>query len=187
MEIYAFYFRMNPAIFAIIISVFSFAARLVDHAPNFAPIGALAIWSGMFLPKRIGILLPLAVMFASDALIGSYDWRIMLSVYASFAITALVGYLLREQKSPAIVLSSLIGSLFFYLATNFAVWAFGTMYAHNWQGLIQCYYLALPFFRNTLYSDLIYGTIFVNAYHFAASKVAKDNLASGKETLGLAK
>ncbi len=155
---------MSQIIFAIIFSVFSVGARLVDHSPNFAPIGALALWAGMFLPKRVGIALPLIIMFVSDSIIGFYDWRVMLSVYGSFALMAIIGHYLKNHKGPAIVMSSLAGSIFFYLTTNLTTWAFGTMYSHDWAGIINCFYMALPFFRNTLYSDLIYGIIFVGVY-----------------------
>src|SRR3989338_1025844 len=174
MEIYAFYFRMNQIVFAIIFSVLSIGARLMDHTPNFVPIGALAIWAGMYLPKRVGIILPLAVMFISDSIIGFYDWRVMLSVYGSFVLMVAIGRFLRSHKGPAIVMSSLLGSVFFYFTTNFAVWASGTMYTHDWAGLMNCFYMALPFFRNTLYSDLIYGVAFVglyeSAYYYVSSK-----------------
>ncbi|MFH0890797.1 MAG: DUF6580 family putative transport protein [Candidatus Liptonbacteria bacterium] len=176
---------MSRVVFAAIFVLFSVGARLVDHAPNFVPIGALAIWAGMFLPRKIGVALPIAVMLASDAIIGFYDWRVMLTVYGSFVLMAAIGRVLRGHKGPAIVLGSLAGSLFFYITTNFAVWAFGATYAPTWQGLIQCYYLALPFFRNTLYSDLIYGIIFIGIYEFASQRLRRKKpiFLSAKQTL----
>ncbi len=155
---------MNQIIFALIFSAFAIGTRLVDHAPNFAAIGALALWAGIYLPRKYYLALPVVVMLVSDSIVGFYDWRVMLFVYGSFVLMAVIGHYLKNYKGPAIVMSSLLGSAFFYVATNFAVWAFGTMYTHDWAGLINCFYLALPFFRNTLYSDLIYGFLFVGIY-----------------------
>jgi len=142
--------------FAIIFALMSAFLRLAPHAPNFAPVGALALWSGFYLPKRVGVIFPLVAMLASDAFIGFYDVRIMLAVYASFALMAFLGPLV-----------AVLGSTVFYLATNFAVWANASLYPQTAEGLLLCYTLALPFFRNTLLSDLMYGASFFAVYELA--------------------
>ena len=104
-------------------------------------------------------------MFLSDALIGFYDWKVMSSVYAGFAIMVLLGWWVKREKSvDNIILASLAGALFFYVITNFAVWATSTWYPHNLYGLLSSYTLALPFFRNSLMGDLFYGAAFFGAY-----------------------
>ena len=155
--------------FAIIFALISAFLRLAPHAPNFAPVGALALWSGFYLPKRVGIIFPLLAMLASDAFIGFYDVRIMLAVYASFALMAFLGRLAREKHASAryAPLVAVLGSTVFYLATNFAVWANSSLYPQTAEGLLWCYTLALPFFRNTLLSDLMYGASFFAVYELA--------------------
>ena len=64
---------MNQIVFAIIFSAFSIGTRLVDHAPNFAAIGALALWAGIYLPRKYSLALPVVVMFVSDSIVGFYD------------------------------------------------------------------------------------------------------------------
>jgi hypothetical protein len=42
------------------------------------------------------------------------------------------------------------------MVSNFAVWVFSGIYAKTLAGLVQCYVMAIPFFRGTFASDLIY-------------------------------
>ena len=46
-----------------------------------------------------------------------------------------------------------------FLVSNFATWLFQNMYPKTLAGLVQCYTLAIPFFRGTFASDLIYTPI----------------------------
>src|SRR3989344_2662011 len=96
--------------------IFSIAARLLDHAPNFVPIGALALWTGVYLPKRYGIFLPIVAMVITDFFIGFYDWRLMAVVYASFAVITPIGWIIRKNKSASnVLLASLSGSGIFFI------------------------------------------------------------------------
>jgi len=148
---------------AIILIVFAVGSRLLPHPANFAPIAAVGIFSAfVFKNKLLKFGVPMIAMFLSDAIIGFYAWPIMLAVYLSFIISVLLG---RElKKNPSISNGagvSLLASLQFYLITNLAVFLFTPMYSKNIQGLINCFYLALPFFRNTILGDLFYtGAIF---------------------------
>lgn len=156
---------MTLFIFTTLLVVFSIIARFAEHAPNFVPIGALALWGGVYLNKKFSLFVPLVVMLLSDAIIGFYDWKVMLSVYLGFTIMVLLGWWVRKQKSVSnVILASFGGAVLFYIITNFAVWASSTWYPHNLYGLLSSYTLALPFFRNSLISDLLYGAIFFGAY-----------------------
>ena len=64
---------------------------------------------------------------------------------------------------------TLASSLFFFIVTNFAVWASGDMYERTWLGLRQCYVMALPFFRNTTLSDLFYTGLLFGIYGLACA------------------
>lgn len=129
--------------------------RLLPHPANFAPMAAIAIFGGAVLPRRLAVWVPLAAMAISDLIIGFYD--IMPVVWVCFALIAIgSNYLLQKLTFMRGLAVTLAASLFFFVTTNFAVWTASGMYAHTWNGIVQCYALALPFFRNTLLSDLLY-------------------------------
>ncbi len=155
-------------IFALSFLLISIITRLLPHAPNVAPIAALALWAGVYLPKKWGWTLPIAAMLASDIFVGFYDARLMAVVYASFIATTLIGRLLRRASNPiTLLLGSLGASTLFFLTTNFSVWALSSWYAHTPAGLLFAYTLGLPFFRNTLLGDLLYTGMFFAVYSLA--------------------
>ena len=145
-----------------ILFLIGFASRLFPHPANFAPIGAIALFGALYLPRRLAIVLPLLAVFVSDLVIGFYSLPLMAAVYGSFVLTALIGPTIRRRRSfGAVVLATLAGSALFFLVTNAAVWGFGTLYPHTGAGLGQSYIMALPFFRNSLLGDFFYTGILV--------------------------
>lgn len=157
--------NMKKLIPAFVLIALGIAARFLPHPANFAPIGAIAIFSGLYLPKKWALSLPLAAMFFSDLFIGLYAWPIMLSVYAGFVIMGLIGLLVRKNKKLSTILGgTILGGVIFYLLTNAAVWAFGSLYPRTPAGLMQSYVMAIPFFRNSLLGDLFYTGVLVGAY-----------------------
>ncbi|OHA72448.1 MAG: hypothetical protein A3A27_01900, partial [Candidatus Wildermuthbacteria bacterium RIFCSPLOWO2_01_FULL_47_18] len=157
------------------IAVLSFGARLLPHLPNFTPIGALALFAGAYLARKHwwGLLLPLFIMFVSDLFIGFYDVKLMAVVYGSFLLYAFIGRVLPKQNSLLVFGGALGGAVFFYLATNFAVWMFSPWYVKSVEGLMLSYTLALPFFRATLFGDLFFTGVFFGAFEFAKAYLFK--------------
>lgn len=148
--------------------------RVLPHAANFAPIGAIALFGGTYLPKKYALALPLAAMIVSDFFIGFDSLSSRLTIYGSFILIGILGFWIRKHKSAWTVLGgSVLGSVLFYLITNL-VWLYEpTMYPHTLSGQMLSYTNALPFFRNTLLGDLFYVGIFFGAYelvsHYAKS------------------
>ncbi|MDP3941170.1 MAG: hypothetical protein Q8Q49_02570 [bacterium] len=139
------------------------ALRLLPHPPNVAPIAAMALFGGVYLDKRLAIVLPLTAMLVSDLFLGFHDT--MLFVYSSFVLTGFLGIWLRKHKKPGVVLAvSFLSSLLFYIITNFGVWIMGSMYPKTFVGLLESYFFALPFFRNTIVGDLLYTGLFFGGY-----------------------
>lgn len=141
---------------------------VIDLPPNVAPITAIALFSGALLPRRLTFVVPLAAMLASDLLIGFYTLPVMLSVYACFALSNLLGVTLRARRSVSRVIGvTLLGSVIFFLVTNAAVWAFESMYPKTFWGLNQAYLAGLPFFRNTVLGDLGFTALCFGLYQLA--------------------
>lgn len=148
---------------------FSEIAKYIPHIPNFAPIAAIALFGAVYLDKKQALLLPIAAMFIADSLIGFYNPWLMIAVYGSFLTIGLIGLYVRKHKNvPNIIAASLTGSVLFFLITNFAMWAVQpymtqAIYPQTIQGLIDCYTMGLPFFRNTLAGDIFYTGIMFGA------------------------
>lgn len=162
--------------------VIGILGRIIPHPPNFTPIIAIALLaSHVFKNKWIVILTPLMAMWISDLVInnylyaGYYDSLLIFSssflwVYGPIIFIALLGtVLIKKVKMSNIALSSISGSLIFFLVTNFGVWISGTMFPKSLFGLIECYTFALPFFGNALVGDLVYCTILFTSYSLAFS------------------
>lgn len=158
-------------IVALLLIFIAVMLRVLPHPANFAPIAAIAIFGGAVLPRKISIWVPLGAMIISDAIIGTYD--IMPVIWACYFLTALASSLwLRKPSVVKTAALTLSASIFFFIVTNFAVWFFDSMYDHTWAGLMQCYDMALPFFRNTILSDAMYTTALF-ALYASARQVAR--------------
>ena len=144
--------------------------RVIPHPWNFAPVGAIALFGGAHFERRwVAVVLPLATMLAGDAFIGFHS--LMPAIYATYALIAVLGMLLRERRTSIAFVgaASLLSSTIFYVTTNFAVWAMGTTYAKSAAGLAQCYVAAIPFFGNTIASDLLFTAVFFSLYAWSAN------------------
>lgn len=155
---------MQLGLLSIIIIIFGVLSRLIPHAPNIAPIGALMIFGGAYLPKKL-LWVPFLALLISDSVIGFYGTD-MFYVYGSYLLAGLIGLWLRSHKMPLLVLGgALTSSLLFFIITNFGVWAPpNNWYPHTLEGLIQSYTLAIPFFRNSLIGDLGYTILLFGGY-----------------------
>lgn len=166
--------KKTKIIVVALIILLAAASRLVKHPYNFTPIAAMSIFAGCYLRKYWGIFLPLGAMLVSDYFIGFYDWQVMSSVYLGVVLAFGLGWLLKTHfRWHNVVLAALLSSSLFFLITNFAVWAFFDWYPHTLSGLLSCFALALPFFRNTLAGDLIYTGAFFGLFELAMSFLAK--------------
>ena len=88
--------KIQIAISYTAIILLAVVARLIPHAPNFAPIGGLALFSGTHFKKKIALFIPLTAMFLSDIFLGFH--KAIPYVYVSFIIIALIGGLIKNNK-----------------------------------------------------------------------------------------
>ena len=146
--------------------LFGAVLRVLPHPANFAPIGAVALFGGVYLKNKWQALaLPIIAMMISDYFIGFDDLKSRLIIYGAFLLIGLIGLAIRNHKNIfTVVGGSLLGSSLFYLITNL-VWLYpAKMYPHTVAGQIASYTNALPFFRNTLLGDLFYVGVLFGSY-----------------------
>jgi len=176
--------------------VLAAVVRLAPHPWNFTPVGAIALFSGAMVRDRcLAFLFPLLVMFTTDAIMGFN--KLSLLVYASFLLSVLIGRAVvgarfslprgtkgasprakRESQPESatgakkrtlqrIAGATFLGSLQFFLVTNFGVWAFLTTYPRTPAGLAACYLAGIPLFWNTLAGDAFYTTLLFGSFALA--------------------
>ncbi|HEV3146766.1 MAG TPA: DUF6580 family putative transport protein [Gemmataceae bacterium] len=154
--------------------------RLIPYAyrpPNMAPVGAMGIYGGARLPLWQALIMPLLVMFMSDLLL----WKFFhtrsfdLFVYGSMIVYVLLGRLVRNSRSPRkIALVTIIGSVQFYVITNFGTWYQYEIYPHTLHGLLACFVAGLLFFPFTLGGDLLFTGVLVYVHDWVAKHVTDE-------------
>ena len=159
--------------------LFASFTRIIPHMPNFSPIGAMALFGGAYLSnKYYAFIIPILSLWLSDIIINNfilnyYDqftwfypgfiWQ-----YASFGIIILMGYfLLKKITLKKVLMTSIGSSLIFFVITNFGVWASGSMYPLNVNGLISCFVLAIPFYKGTLLGFLFYSSFLFGVFEMS--------------------
>lgn len=154
---------------AVLLILFAALSRVIPHPPNFTPIAAIALFSGVYLNKRLAFAIPIIAMFISDLILGFHSG--MLWVYGSFVIITLLARLVGQtflsvtmgKKIAYLFSAALASSVIFFIITNFGVWLSG-YYGLDLKGIAECYAAAIPFFRNSLLGDLAYVTLMFGIY-----------------------
>jgi len=139
--------------------------------PNIAAIGAMTVFCGAMLPqRRWAVAIPLVAIFISDCFLGLYS--LLPVVYASHAFNVLLGrWIARRGKVGTGLAATLIGSVQFFLVTNFAYFASGLYYPLTWKGFVECYAMALPFFRYSLAGDAAFAVVLFGSFALAEAAI----------------
>ena len=160
--------KSSRLLFLASVIVVAVIARLIPHPFNFTPIGAVALFAGAALDRKlVALFVPLAAMFLSDAVIGFHSG--MPVVYGCFALTVCMGFALRSRtRSPfAILAGAISAATLFFIVTNLYVWVAGALYPHTLAGLATCYIAAIPFYGNQLAGDATYAAVLFGGLAFA--------------------
>jgi hypothetical protein len=146
---------------------------IVPGLGNFTPVFAVALFGGAYLAdKRVALLVPMLAMLVTDVFIGFHN--LMWLVYGCMALCAYLGMRMQNRVSAGGVLgSALAGSLLFFIASNVAVWLSASMYPMTPQGLAECFFMALPFWRNELLGSLGWSLLLFGSYALASAPRAK--------------
>jgi hypothetical protein len=141
--------------------------RLLPHPWNFTPVAAMALFAGAHFQKNAtALLVPLGALLLSDLFLGFHST--MVFVYGAFALTVLLGTLLRSKVTSLSVLSmTLVSAVMFFVVTNMGVWLVGGLYEKTMTGLAQCFVAAIPFFRMTLVGDVFYAAVLFGSFAVA--------------------
>lgn len=136
----------NKLILSLIIIAAVVASRLLPHPVNFSPISALLVLTPLGPVALLGL-------FLSDLFLGFHST--VPFVYGSYLLIFMIGQY-TAKKSLSFFALPLLSSLLFFVVTNFGVWATTSMYSKDFAGLMQSYWMGIPFFRMTFAGDMFY-------------------------------
>jgi hypothetical protein len=169
---------MMNFIVAVLLIIFAAFSRLIPHPANFTPIAAIALFSGVYLDKKYFLIIPVAAMLLGDIFLGFHST--MIWVYGSFAVIALLGLWLKSHKNIGCIFgTTLVSSIVFFIITNFGVWLSG-WYGYSFSGLVECYTMAIPFFRNSVAGDLFYVAAMFGIYELVSRYALSTNIVEEK-------
>lgn len=170
--------------------------RVWDGRPwGFAPQIAMALFAGsVSRDKRFAFLFPVLSMLISDALYqvlyvqgltpikGFYSGQWL--NYLLIASITFIGFFINKNKISRIMVGSLAGAVFYFIASNFLTWIGGGLdinnqpYPKTVEGFISCYVAAIPFFKWSVVSTFIFNGIFFGGYYLLGRTVLKTELQS---------
>ncbi len=130
------------------------ASRFIPHPPNFTSLIALSFYVPALLGRRFIPSLIFSFLL-TDLIIGFHN-----TLFFTWGSVILIGIISNIFKKSLVLrlVGVISGVLIFFIVTNFGVWCTGS-YGYNFEGLILCYFLALPFLGNTLVSTIIFSAV----------------------------
>lgn len=159
--------------------IFAVLSRLLPHAYNFTPIGAIALFgAAYFANKKWAIIVPLTALWLSDLYLNNIVYSVyydgftwftggFIYLYGSVLMIVFLGYVLLKKITFGRVLGGALGaSVIFYMVSNFGVWIGSPMYPLTVEGFIACYIAAVPFFHYTIAGNVIYSAVLFGGFEW---------------------
>lgn len=141
---------LNPAVLKPTTALLVYISRFGMLPPNMSPLGSFG-----FFGKNIFLYFITIISF--DYFKGGF-YSGYLFTYLGFLSYWIFGKIAKTQKLQVFLLP--FASFSFFLISNLGVWWYS--YPHSLTGLLTCYTLAIPFYRNTLVGDLVFGYGFLS-------------------------
>ena len=172
---------VSPQIFIFGLFFLAFLLRLTRLIPNMELITTSLILSSVYLSRKHTLLLTLVTMAATDLFLGNTN--IFLFTWSGFLLPILFISLFRIGKIKSEIVKiiglGLGANLFFFIWTNFGVWALDSwgMYPKTLPSLISCYINALPFLKNQICSTLLFLPLFYTLFRMSVLKISRYRLS----------
>jgi hypothetical protein len=156
------------------VRIFMALPGTISPFANFSPVGAMALFGGACFSDRVkAFAWPLMTLWLSDVVLNRIvfygQWRLFYEgfywTYGTFAVIVLMGrYLIRDVTIPRFILISILAVCIHWIMTDFGVWLLGSVYPKTAAGFMACLVTAIPYERNLLIGNLVYGTALFGAY-----------------------
>jgi hypothetical protein len=167
----------------VLMILFAVAMRLVSYKfqflSNFTPVGVIALFGGAyFTDKWKAYLVPLLALFASDVVLNylyTSKWTLFydgaLWIYVCFALIVFIGTLIRKVNFANVALASIVAVVLHWPLIDLT-WLYSStsLYPHTLAGYGQALVAAIPFERNMILGDAVYGLLLFGGFELAKSK-----------------
>jgi len=170
---------MSSLVSLITLVVAMIAFRFMPHPENVAPIGAFALMGGLYLNRRLALLVPVLALLLSDFLLNAQMGYAAFHAprlldYAAFLAIGMAALAIRHKGWKVQLGGAAAVPFFFYVVSNFGVWLTGLglsgqPYAKSLAGLLECYAAGLPFLRGSLLGDWGFMALFAGVMAFATT------------------
>lgn len=175
------------------------ASDIISPWANFTMVGGLALFAGYYFQnKYVAGAMPLVVLAVTDLFINHrilHQWTIFHDdwywVYASFLLIVWLGRAMPSVSVKNFLGAAIASSLLHWIVTDFGVWlgggldiATGRPLTRDWQGLMQCYWQAIPFIRNFFIGTVIFGGLFFSLFEFFVTRNSVYNKFSHRHPSG---
>ena len=128
-----------------------------DLGPNVELVTLISVLTAIWFGKGAGLIAAVMSLIVSDLVIGNSN--IFLFTWSGFAFIGWMSWYLTRFSGIKRILAGgafgLLSAVWFYLYTNFGVWLIGSLYPATFSGLIQSYYMGLPFLKLQAVSNLL--------------------------------
>mgnify|MGYP001455271725 FL=1 len=143
-------------------------SRFIPHPPNFTSLIALSFYVPAFFGLKY-IWIVFIAYFITDIILGLHS-----TLLFTWGSVVLIGFISKylNQSLKSRLFGALFASLLFFVITNFGVWLLG-MYDYSFKGLLESYIMAIPFYKNTILSTLIYSLIIETIFKFYTLKTSE--------------
>jgi hypothetical protein len=174
-----------PALMVIILAsiILTGSVRLINfYVPvlsNFTPLGATAIFGGAYFSNKWKAgLVTILTLFITDIFVNYlYMGKLIvwygnsaLWLYASLIIMVLIGGLIKKVNITNVLLASLASVAVHWLLTDIEPWLNSSYYAKGLLGYGESLLMAIPFERNMLLADIIFGGVLFGGYELYKAK-----------------
>jgi len=161
--------KVRVIVLTAIVFCLAFLNIYFTEIPNFSPIAATALFAGAFMKNRkLAFIIPISAIIISDIFIGFHS--MIWAVYLSFFLVVILGISMKKLNFGNVLGLSILGSILFFLITNFAVWAQGSFYSPSFSGLIECYIWEFHSLKTLLLETFVLMLYYFPPFHLLNQK-----------------
>jgi hypothetical protein len=153
-------------------------SRWIPHPANFTALISMAIFAGSFWAnKSLRFIAPLFAMIISDIVFGFYP-----GIEVNYLAVAMCVLLAPKLQAPLFTIlgRSALASVVFFMVSNLGVWIFSGLYPQSFEGLKNCYLMAVPFYPALLSSALFYSALCFATYRLTTSEKGFEGFLKAK-------